>query len=245
MTNKNLSVLNKKDVISPEYLKDYDDGINFFYSELVKLNTNMFIIKKIIEFPLNLFCSLDDRIFLSMVANNFFEYSIVIVSRLVNDESKDCFTIHKFEKSISRDFIKPEYRIAFDKRIKSTMFKKLMKDILKRIRVLRTRRIVHTLEKPFKNTTNIVPVNIKELDKLISHMNLLFENLSFNVAHMMIPVSYNSEVRHPEGPDPRTDIEKILDCIVKESTFFNMPEKDNYWYEFGKTKKIKKRSGDT
>jgi len=239
LENNNLLNLDAKEVISPEYLKDYEDGMGFFYSELVTLNTNIFIINKIREFPFDVFCAPDDKIFFSMVINNFFEYSIIIISRLIKDTSANSFTIRKFKNRIIKDYIKPEYREAFKNRIKNSKFEHIMNDILDRIQDLRNKRIAHTIEDYVKDTKNIGRINFKELEKLRDFINLFFENLSFNIEHMMVPVPYSDKVQHPKDSDPRSDIEKILDSIAKESAFLNAPEINSKWPTVWK--EIKKR----
>ena len=224
MVNNNFSNLDAKEVISLEYLKDYEDGMGFFYSELVTLNTNIFIINKIREFPFDLFCVPDDKIFFLMVINNFFEYSIIIISRLIKDTSANSFTIRKFKNRIVKDYIKPEYKEAFKNRIRNIKFEHIMDDILNRVQDLRNKRIAHTIKDYIKDTRNIGRINFKELEKLRDHINLFFENLSFNKKHIMVPIPYSVEVQHPKDSDPRSDIEKILDSIAKESAFLNISE---------------------
>jgi len=229
LVNNNFSNLDAKEVISLEYLKDYEDGMGFFYSELVTLNTNIFIINKIREFPFDLFCVPDDKIFFLMVINNFFEYSIIIISRLIKDTSANSFTIRKFKNRIVKDYIKPEYKEAFKNRIRNIKFEHIMDDILNRVQDLRNKRIAHTIKDYIKDTRNIGRINFKELEKLRDHINLFFENLSFNKKHIMVPIPYSVEVQHPKDSDPRSDIEKILDSIAKESAFLNTPERYSKW----------------
>ncbi|GAH17866.1 unnamed protein product, partial [marine sediment metagenome] len=116
--------LTEKEIILPEYFKDYKGGMEFFHNELTTLNTNIFIINKIIKFPFDIFCYPDDRTFFSMVINNFFEYSIIIISRLFKDTGNNCFTLPEFKKRIILKYIKPEYKKDFISRIKEVNFKK-------------------------------------------------------------------------------------------------------------------------
>lgn len=215
-----------KDVIIPEYLKDYEDGMAFFYSELITINTNIFIINKIRKFQFDLFCTPDDCTFFHMVINNFFEYSLIIISRLFKDTGKDCYTLPKFTNKIISKYIKPEYKIEFMQRIKNLDFKNLTADILNRIHDLRTKRLAHNLEEYIKDKKNIGRINFDELEKLRDCANQLFENLSFGIGYSMVPLPYSEKVIHPEGSDSRPDIDKIFDSIAKESYFLNYPEKN-------------------
>ena len=46
----------------------------------------------------------------------------------------------------------------------------------------------------------------------------------------MLPMQYSTRVVHPQGVDSRTDIERILDAIARESPILNLPEQHaDYW----------------
>jgi len=234
--NNILESLTSKDIIIPEYLDEYKEGIGFFYSELITLNTNIFIINKIRKFPFDLFCNPDDCTFFHMVINNFFEYSLIIITRIFKDTGKDCFTLPKFINKIISKYIKSEYRKLFIQRVKNVNFNNLTADILNRIHDLRKKRLAHNLEEYITETKNIGRINYNELEKLRDYSNQLFENLSFGITHMMVPLPYCEKVIHPKGYDSRPDIEKILDAIAKDSYFINAPEIDKYWLDYGKNR---------
>jgi hypothetical protein len=53
--------------------------------------------------------------------------------------------------------------------------------------------------------------------------------LSFNVDYLMLPIPYSDKVIHPKDADSRSDIERILDSIAKESGYLTMPEELGKW----------------
>ena len=224
--NNIFNSLTAEEIILTEYLKDYKDGMKFFHDELTTLNVNIFIINKIRKFPFDVFCEPYDWTFFYMVINNIFEYSIIIISRLFKDTGIDCFTLPKFTNKIISKYIKPGYRKDLTDRIKEVNFKNLTDDILNRIYDLRKKRIAHNLEYFIKDPKNIGRINYDELEKLRDRANQLFENLSFGIKYIMVLLPYYEEVIHPKGSDPRTDIERILDSVAKESAFLNYPEKN-------------------
>lgn len=214
------SNLKLKEIINPRYLKEYEKGIESFYLDLAALNTNMFIMNKIKEFRLDLFCPHDKSTFFLMVIKNFFEYSIITIIRLFEDTG---FTIPKFKDRIANDYIIKKYKNAFMDRFNNIKFDDLTKDILKRVKHLRNKRFAHIIkiEKDIKN----VDVDIEELEKLINYINLFFQNLSFNTDFNMLPITYSKKVKHPKDLNSRPDIERILDSVAKESAFLNTPER--------------------
>jgi len=52
---------------------------------------------------------------------------------------------------------------------------------------------------------------------------------------MLTLLDYNPNVIHPSGTDSRSDIELLLDLIIENSPFVNMPEnQSDYWQYFKK-----------
>ena len=68
-------------------------------------------------------------------------------------------------------------------------------------------------------------LNIEELEKLRDRLNSVLDTLSFDVEHMMLPLSYSENVVRPKGVDYLPDIEVLLDSIAKNSELLNMPER--------------------
>ena len=229
MINFDISPLKQEEVINKDHLEDYKNGMNFFFSELVRLNINIYIINKIREFPSSLFCVPHDRIFLSMALNNFFEYSVVIITRIISDEGEGKFTLRRFKNRIIKDYIKSEYRIALQDRMKSIKIDdNTIKYTLEKLKTLRDKRIAHTIEEFIQNT-EIELIEFKELETLINYLNRVFKLLSFNVDYLMLPIPYSDKVIHPKDVDSRSDIERILDSIAKESGYLMMPEELGKW----------------
>jgi hypothetical protein len=46
-----LSSLSDSEVIAPEHLNEYQRSLDFFFSELVDLNVNVYILREISQFP--------------------------------------------------------------------------------------------------------------------------------------------------------------------------------------------------
>lgn len=57
-----LFLLEAQEVLTNQSLFEYKQGIDFFYFELAILNTNIHIIRKIKEFPLDSFCGPDEKL---------------------------------------------------------------------------------------------------------------------------------------------------------------------------------------
>jgi len=102
------SKLNVNEVLKETAIAEYQKAIDFFYDQLVKLNTNIFIIKKIYEFPFDIFCSPEDRVFFSMAIWNFYENGVLTVTKLATDQKEDVYTFPKFKNWVYKQ-VKAKY----------------------------------------------------------------------------------------------------------------------------------------
>ena len=215
-------------VIESSWLEEYEQGMNLLWlQELVLLNSNLYILEKLLDFPFDLFVMPDRRTFFRLVQINLFRSCIIIVWKLVEDPDPSALTLLRFKNEVRRH-IRPQYASSFDAALKETKFDKQIEQLLEPIRTLRNKRIAH-LDKGF----NLPPEQIKELRVSLSDLmvlrdtlNQLFEVLCFGCQRSVLPIEYNPEVRHPPGVDARSDIEKFLDNVVKDSPLLNMPENE-------------------
>jgi len=212
----------KADVILKKgSIDEYQKTMNFFWDELTKLNTNIFIIKKIFEFPIRLFCSPEDTIFFSRVVWNFYENSVLIITKLATDKGEDLHTLRKFRDYVFMK-IKPKYESDFRQKLREVRFDLGTEKIFDKAKDLRNYVIAHFNRDKLKQIPNL---DLAELEKLKDKLNSLFNALSFNVEYVMLPLSYSEDVIHPKGVNHRSDIEALLDSVAKNSALLNMAER--------------------
>jgi hypothetical protein len=223
-----ITQIDAKEIIKEEYYSKYKQDMKYFFNELCKLSVNMYIINKIRKFPFDLFTTPDKRIFLLAVLGNLFEYSIVMISRLVVDKRKDVFTLLHFKNSII-GIIKPEYSERFKTYIKKAKLDNKIDNILDKVKTLRNKRFAHFDKKYNFNPKQIDKIYYSELEDILDYLNFILNLLAFDRYYDSLPVFYNKNVQHPKGSDSRSDIEIILDNIVKQSTIINAPEDPDKW----------------
>lgn len=221
-----ISTLSAKDVLKNEGVKEYKDGMSFFYSELVELNTILYFNEQIVRFPFDLFVNPEDPIFFSIVIKCFRNSTILLVTRLATDQNENLFTLLSFKNKV-RDWIRPEFREAFDLRLKTTRFDQTVKNLFDRAKNLRVHSIAHTSKEFVSGNIKLARLNIPELKKLSDALKCILDALSFNVEYMMLPIEYDLKITHPLGTNYKTDIEKILDGIAMDSYILNMAEKND------------------
>jgi hypothetical protein len=226
-----LSKLRAKEILTPEGLVEHERGMDFFYDELVMLNVNIYIINQIRQFPLDMFGSAHEDIFLPLVVRNFLDLGIVMITRIANDPDKDVFTLIGFKNRV-HELIRPGYRKDFDTLLRQERFNATTKGMLRRCKELRNRFIAHSDEKAIFGEAATPALDLSESERLRDTLNSLLSALSFGVDHLMLPISYSEEVQYPKGIDNRSDIERLLDSIARDSPLLNQPEISPEFWEY-------------
>lgn len=227
--------IDAKEVLNKSELAFYERGMEFFYSELVHLNVNLFIMDKIADFRFDLFTTINQRTFFNMVFRNFFYYSLLIITRIAADQGSDVFTLPRFKNRI-RQASKQEYRDLIDNRLRQVKFDMGIQKLLEKTKKFRSQSVAHSLEEVVFGNKETTKVFYSDLKKLRDQLNDLLDALSFNVEHMMLPIQYLADVIHPKHSDPRSDIERILDNIAEKSVVLTMPEKQPQGWKIRKSR---------
>ena len=212
-----------EDVLVPSVLPYYRKGIDFFHLELVHLNVNIFILDYVLAFPFGLFVPPGQSLFFRMVFSNFFDSSVLVITRVATDHGAKVFTLPRFRNRI-RASVRAQFRAEFDSHLRKLRFDSEVKSLLKKATVLRDSRLAHTLEDNVANQANRESVRFGELKSLRDSLNSLLDGLGFNTEFMMLPLQYDPRVQHPKGTDSRPDIERLLDDIAHRSSLLNLPE---------------------
>jgi len=219
-----LSTLDAKDVLFDGTLPEYEKGMEFFYLQLVHLNTTIYIVEQILKFPLGLFVEPDKTIFFNMVIHNFFDAGLLVITRLATDLGADLYTLRQFKGRI-RELVRPEFRKLFDERLKKSRFNKQTAVMLEKARRVRVERVGHAKKDVVLGISEGAQLTFSELKALRDTLNSLLDTLSFNVDHMLLPIPYDPRVQHPVGSNHKPDIEELLDYVAMGSTLLNLPEK--------------------
>jgi hypothetical protein len=160
-----INFTNTKDeeLFDEPFLSEYRNDIQFFYSELVYLNVQLFMVDRIRRFRFDLFVRQSQTTFFSTVLNSFFESSILRVARLVTDNDGDFRTIIRFKNKIFQN-MQEMYKKDFQERLRECKFDKNTDELLERIRTRRNQRIAHIIRN----------VNEEELRKSTIYLKQLF-----------------------------------------------------------------------
>jgi hypothetical protein len=222
------SKLDAKDVLVEDALTEYERGMDFFYlKQLVPLNASIYVMEQILQFPLRMFTDPGDIIFFTLVLRNFFEAGLITITRLATDRKGDLYTLLHFKNWVCGQ-VKPEYKQEYQLHLKRARFDAETRAMLAKAKQLRDTQVAH-LRRDL-SISEQTRLDFEELKALSNSLNSLLDTLSFNVDRLMLPVQYSSRVIHPRGTDSRSDIERLLDGIARDSVILNLPENEPaYW----------------
>ena len=227
-----------KDLIESAWLDAYEENIEALWWQLVRLNSSIFVLDKVLSFPFDLFQpSPVPRHFWNLVQNALFETCVMVIWRVAVDNRSEGLTLQQLKNKIRENLCKEDYREQFGKTLKKVDFEKGVSTFRPKIEELRHNYIAHF---NLVKNVNPTPEQIKQRSLLVSEvreyndaLKRFFRVLCFGRQRELLPAGYHLDVIHPVGSDGRSDIEKLLDNVAKDSPVLNMPERDpDYWLHF-------------
>ena len=206
-----------EDVFEAGFIDEYKQGMRFFYSSLVELHTNIFILEKVLAFPFRLFAG-PDQIFFRQVIINFYDTSILTITRVAADQDGDLFTLPRFKNAVVQH-IEDAYREPLHERLKAVRFNEATRELLARAKAIRNQRIAHITqqfaEDFFQRPLEQLGFNLGELKTLRNSVTELFQSLAINATYRMLPNGYDTD-------SGQSDIEQLLDGIADKSSVLRM-----------------------
>jgi len=212
-------------VLKKASLDMYNKKIAFFSDQLSILNVNIFILKKVLQFPFEIFVSLGENVFFSWVVRNFYEHSVLVISRLFIDEGGDVFTLPRFKNWVF-SHMKSQYLSGYKMRLKSLKLDSKTREVRDKVKDLRKKIVVHINREIALGMDSVRNVSVEELEGLVEKLNSILDAVAFDVEYEMFPLPYIDTVIYPEGSTHSKDIDAILDSIAKNSSLLNMPEEN-------------------
>ena len=226
----NLNELDPSEILEPSSLETYEEALELIWQQLLRLNSNLFVLDKLLDFPGDLFLGPGKQTFLALAEINLFENSLLTISKLTTDTNKDSLSLPRFKNCV-RKKVRQKYLTAFCQLLRDNKFSKTTKTSWEKVKNIRNSFIAHLAV-----DENLQPkilghprVSFQEVKLVTTELNRLFDTLCFGHKRLTLPLDYDPSVQHPPGVDSRPDVEYILDLIAQDSYFFKMPEESQYW----------------
>jgi len=227
-----LNELDPSEMLEPSSLKCYKETRDLVWQELIRLNSYLFVLDKLLHFPSDpsyLFLGPERQAFLSLVNISFTESSLLLITKLTTDTSKDLLSMPRFKNWVRRR-VKQEYQKAFDRLLKENKFSKTVETSKENAKYIRDNLIAHLIvDENMRPKSSIDRISLQEVSLIASELNRLFDVLCFGHKHAILPLDYDPKVQHPVGSASRSDIEYFLDLLIQDSHLFKMPEELQYW----------------
>ena len=217
-----------------DFISDYQMGMNFFHLQLVELEINLFILRKILDFPFHLFTAPQGNHFFSQVFRNFAQISILIVTRLFTDQGAEWFTLPRFKNQVCQK-VKEPLKDELYKRLEGVKFDKRLEELKEKARNARSEKIAHLKEDVFFGKEQSAIITVGELVDLKEALVSFYKALSFETEYMMLPLPYHAQINPGVvNVEKVTDIDRILDGIVKRSILIHLPEENPVHWDIRK-----------
>ncbi len=226
-----------KEVILPAWLSQYEKEMNPIHWQLTQFNSNIYIMEKIMNVDFGLLGTTTNN-FWHLVFASMFETNVMILWRLV-DPSDVTLNMRILRDRIRDNLRDDSLRNEFAALIGKSNYDSRIDKIHDKVSILRHNRFGHfqrkwiVKESPSLISDNYLPFpNLKEYGNTIGK---LFDLLCFSHGRELFLLDYSPNVIPSAGSDTRTDIEKLIDLVIENSPFVNMPEdQPDYWPHFKK-----------
>jgi hypothetical protein len=213
----NFKQMTPEDILKPDALEKHKGEMAYFHNKLSELHHSVFFIERIVEFPFDLFVHPVEDLFLRMVLDNLAQVAILQITKLTTDNVRDARTLDRF-KTFMEASVKDEFEADYKRAMKEAKFKPRIRGLMKKAKDLRDLQIAHSI------SDHADAITFDEIKEIVREMTRLFEVASFETEYRYLIFSYDPTVRRPPGIEQRTDFERILDGIARDSPVLHEPE---------------------
>ena len=223
--NCHLAVKDPREIIKECAWEEYSRGLRLIWKELVRLNTSLYILQSMIDFPEDIIAS-GRGDFIEHVGNVLYECSLLVLAKLITDQGSDLHTLGQFRNLVLKEYLKEDYRKDFRLSLRLTRFDKNTATLEARVKNLRNGFVAHLPRSLLDTQGDPLPtITFEELQELAQAVNAQFRVVCFNAEYKLLPLDYLPEVQAANPTMPPPDIQYILDLVMRDSFFVNMPER--------------------
>jgi hypothetical protein len=231
-----LAEIHPTNIISPKWIDTYYSEREAIGKELTRLNSNLFVMEKIMSYPFSLLREVAPHItYWGLTIDGMGDSCVLILWKLALDSGgehngKKSLTLKKFRSGVMQNLhphLSDEIKDELTKNLKDIDFDKCFNTYKDRVVALRNERIAHFDYD--RNTGSVLSaqslqITLAELKDLATTACSLFGELCFGFKQHLYFGGYGSSLAQKE----QTDIDVLLNFWAKNSEVLNMPE-DQSW----------------
>ncbi|NQS92243.1 MAG: hypothetical protein HQ574_07505 [Chloroflexi bacterium] len=220
-------MINTKDAIKEEYFAEYNVWLDTIYKQILTLDINVFLLKKVFQYPFRLFPITNHNYFFEYFIRNTIDICIVTIAKLVTDQGEGVMTVRKFKRKLMKEILKNEFQEDFRKVLRKAKWDIRIENLFDKVRDFRND-ICHILPEPLR-----ISIKFQDIFELVEELKKLLDILSFDKEMLTLYVPYYAQLQNQDSR--RTDIDIIFDCVAQNSVDLNLPETNpQHWEAYKK-----------
>lgn len=222
------------ELFDEEHGQEYEKRLEALWLELVRANASMYVIDRVLQFPGHMLLSPRYQLFLPLVVRNFGDAVLLVVVSTLTDPDPGSLTFSTLKNWIVENChrkVRPQLRAY----LKNQATPDEISGLVDRAKKLRNKLVAHRDRQHLleAGARADVQISVLELRDLLEKTNKLMSGLCFGHGRDMLPFEYSQLVEYPQGMDPRSDIEYLLDLLAEDSDVLRMPEEQvQFWPGF-------------
>ncbi len=215
------------ELFDEEHGQEYEKRRDALWLELVRANASMYVIDRVLQFPGHMLLSPRHQVFLPLLVRNFADAVLLLVVGTLTDPDPRSLTFSTLKDWIvenCRRKVRPQLRAY----LKNQATPGEISGLVDRAKKLRNKLVAHLDRQHLLEAAAMADVQLTllELRDLLEETNKLMSGLCLGRGRGrdMLPFQYSPLVEYPQGMDPRSDIEYLLDLLAEDSAVLRMPE---------------------
>lgn len=224
-----LSTCKPESVLSPNDYQQYKEMMTGMWPHVITLNTYVYLLSRILAFPFGLL-GIDPEPFWTALQRALFDGSVLAIWGLVFDRDRRSCTLLDVKKHLSQALQDGHAKEALDELFRKEFPEGWESAFRKKIEEIRHNYVAHyNLRKHARPSPAEIEkrrLTLSDLETARDKVVGLFDILALDVDYRVLPPEYDPHIRFPAQEDKRTDIERILDRLARESYTLNLPERN-------------------
>lgn len=216
-----------EELFEPGFADRYRRLHKNLWGRIIRVDGTLYTLGQLKEFPFDYLYSLNQMEFWRLVISNFLDTACLMLHALTNDTGKDVHSIRRFKNEILEARWLDQAKCSLLKQtLAERKFDNQVEDIAKRVTQIRNQRIAHRLYDTERGgfSKELAGVSLDELRQLFDVVKGMFGAISFGSAYAtragdLMPGTV-------AGKPTRTCLDEVLDAVLRNSHFVNMPERD-------------------
>jgi len=216
-----------EEVLSEEAHRKYDEMMRGIWPHMIALNTNLYLLSKIIAFPFA-FLGVDPQPYWTATQRALFDGCILALWRVVLDTNPAGRTLVHVKNHLFASLQDEGALEALTEVMEEDFPAGWSTAWGAKVEEIRHNYVAHfDFRKHMSPTEDEIrqrALSLSDLEEVQEQVMDLFDVLALGVRFMAIPLEYDPDVRMGAREDQRSDIERLLDSLARDSHLVNLPE---------------------